>query len=531
MRRLCRILFSRYTICAIVIALDIALMTYIIMRSVYLYFWIFGIAVICDIAVVLSLINRDANPEFKVSWLVAVLVMPLFGALLYILFYSRRMSKQDSLRMKKITEEISLYMKSADMDKALSSLAKESKALSGQAYSLLGADPLSSIYKGSSFRYFSSQEELYSEMLIAIESAKKFIFLEYFIIEDGVMWQGIYERLIKKAGAGVDVRILYDDIGCMSRLPRSFDKRLRREGISCLRFSRVTPKVTSVHNNRDHRKLLVVDGELAFTGGVNIADEYINLKDFYGHWKDGGAMVLGEAARGFTALFLSLYDFTARVRSDYETLLGGSRDSGDLKSEEAKGKLQKAEGERCKDGYLMPFGTGPKPLYSKQVGKLSIINALNGAQSFVYITTPYLIIDYDLTEALRRAVSRGVDVRIITPGIADKKIVKIMTKGSYEMLIDAGVRIFEYKRGFIHEKMLVADGELAIIGTINLDYRSLVHHFECAIWACGSKEISEVREGFMRTLGDSVEITKSTASLGFFEKCVRYTVRLFAPLM
>ena len=536
MRRLCRILFSRYTICALVIAVDIALMSYILFYSVYLYFWIFGIAVLCDAAVVLSLINREANPEFKVSWLVVVLVMPLFGALLYLLFYSRRMSRRDSARMERITERISVYMKTEESDNALSSLAQKSRGLAGQVYSLLDSDPLSSAYRGSDFRYFSDQRELYGAMLRAIEEAERYIYLEYFIVEDGAMWRGIYDRLLEKVKSGVEVRMLYDDIGCMSTLPWDFDLKLRREGISCYRFSRVTPKVTSVHNNRDHRKILVVDGCIAFTGGVNIADEYINLKQPYGHWKDGGAVVCGEAALGFTALFLSLYDFTTGKESDYEALLGeGARSEISASCARLRGAernpLLPYENKSASAGCLIPFGTGPKPAYKNQVGKLAIINALYSAVDYVYITTPYLIIDYELTEALRMAAQRGVDVRIITPGVADKRIVKIMTKGSYETLIKAGVRIFEYAKGFIHEKLLVVDGELAVIGTINLDYRSLVHHFECALFACESKEISRVREGFMATLRDSVEITEKTAALSFIERCVRYTVRIFAPLM
>lgn len=328
------------------------------------------------------------------------------------------------------------------------------------------------------------------------------------------MWDEIYSRLKEKAREGVDVRVLYDDIGCMKTLPSSFPKKLSSVGIKCHRFSKVTPRVSAIHNNRDHRKILVIDGKTAYTGGVNIADEYINAVTKYGHWKDGGVRVTGDAALGFVKLFLSSWDFTVGGVSDYSEYfpLEDSDDIGD-------------------GGYYVPFGTGPLPIYRRSVGKDAFINLINQAKRYVYITTPYLIIDYSLTEALKCAAHRGVDVRIITPGIPDKKRIKVMTKSSYPTLMESGVRIFEYLPGFIHEKLMVVDDLYAVVGTINLDYRSLVHHFEDGLWMYNTPTVEEIKTEFMNTLSVSDEIDEREARLTPYEKIVKVLIRLFAPLL
>ena len=353
-------------------------------------------------------------------------------------------------------------------------------------------------------------------MLTELSRAERFIFLEYFIIEDGVMWRSILKILEQKVKAGVTVRILYDDIGCMSTLPSSFCKELAAKGIECHRFAKVTPKLTSSHNNRDHRKICVIDGVVAFTGGVNIADEYINERRRFGHWKDGGIKVKGDAARGFTRLFLVLYDMTARKISDYSFFLP---------------PVSKKSEKSLESGYLIPFGSGPYPAYRAPVGKNVLMNIINTSERYLYITTPYLIIDYDLTEALRSAAKRGVDVRIITPNTADKRIIKIMTKSSYPYLLEGGVRIFEYSPGFIHEKLVVCDDLYAMVGTINLDYRSLVHHFEDGAWIFRDPVVLDIRDSFMETQRVCEEMLVCDCKLTFSQKVIRDMIRIFAPLL
>ena len=328
------------------------------------------------------------------------------------------------------------------------------------------------------------------------------------------MWDSIYNLLCQKADEGVDVRVLYDDIGCMNTLPADFPVRLSKDGIQCLRFSKVTPRVSAIHNNRDHRKILAIDGRVAYTGGINIADEYINEVSRFGHWKDGGMRICGEAAVGFTKLFLHSWDLTCGSVSKYSDYISPFIDDT-----------------RGDGGYYIPFGTGPAPIYGRSVGKETFINLINQAEKYVYITTPYLIIDYSLSEALKCAALRGVDVRIITPGIADKKRIKVMTKSSYPALMESGVRIFEYLPGFIHEKIIVVDDLYAVVGTINFDYRSLVHHFEDGVWMYNAPVVNEIKEQFLKTVSVSDEIDAEEARLTLYERLVKVLIRLFAPLL
>lgn len=560
MRKLCRVLFSRYAISALVILLYFVVVALLVIYSAasYVYFAVASLAF--DIIIILSLVNRETNPEFKVTWLIIVTLLPIFGGILYVIFYSRRTSRKEAKRLLEITETLAHFEEGEDGSdpeclRALNELSGISRSYSGQALSLLRLDKLSSLYRNSSLKYYPSGEEMFLDMKAAMRSAKKYIFLEYFIVAEGVMWQQIFDILTDRQRAGVEIRMLYDDIGSMSTVGASFDKQMRELGIECYRFARVTPKVTSLHNNRDHRKLLIVDGEVAFTGGINIADEYIGAIERFGHWKDGGVRISGAAAGGFVRQFLQLYDFTAGSISDYANYLAREKASapsqtaalrdthgmGDTRStHDTPSKRDIKEGafdskaqpeDNGDGGFYIPFGSGPYPVYERGVGKCIITDVINRSVEYLYITTPYLVIDYDLTEALRSAALRGVDVRIITPGVPDKRLVKLMTKGSYKTLIASGVRIFEYTPGFIHEKMILCDGELAIIGTINLDYRSLVHHYENALWIYKSKELKSIRRGFMSSLRQSREIDKDEARLKIHERVVRYLVRIFAPLL
>ena len=320
-------------------------------------------------------------------------------------------------------------------------------------------------------------------------------------------------KYLKRAAVGVEVRVLYDDVGCMTTVPPSFDKKLNALGIKSARFAKITPIATAVHNNRDHRKLMIIDANCAFTGGINIADEYIGRRERFGHWKDGGILIKGDAARTMTEQFLTMWDMSVREISEYERFLTHeTKHAGD-------------------GGYYLPFGSGPFPIYRRPVGKNAFLSIINQSQKYVYITTPYLIIDFDLTEALRNAALRGVDVKIITPAVADKKIVKIMTKSSYRNLIDAGVKIYEYTPGFIHEKILVSDDSYAIVGTINLDYRSLAHHFENAVFMALTPTVLDIRDGFLETVSASLRVDAASAKLGFVEWIFKIGIRVFAPLL
>ena len=511
MRKLCRIFFSRYTVSAIAILLELAFYSVLLSNLATLSpIWLILI-LLSHIGALVAIINREVNPEYKVSWIVVVTVLPIFGLVLYIVFYRRRLSRKDTRHMRKVVEE-HRHGPQESRD-PFNELAKESPAAAGKAMAILSDDPLADVYADTQSHIYPEGADMYHAMLTDLRRAERYIFLEFFIVEDGEMWRGIHEILLQKIAAGVEVRMIYDDIGCMSTLPSHYDRTLREEGSDCHRFGRITPKATAAHNNRDHRKILVIDGRVAYTGGINIADEYINKKERFGHWKDGGIRLTGSAVAALLRLFLMNFDLAARSVTKTDDYLASVRPA------ESDG------------GYYIPFGSGPYPMYKRSTGKDTFIDIINQSQSYIYITTPYLIIDFNLTEALCHAAKRGVDVRIVTPHIPDKKLVYLMTKSAYPHLMESGVTIYEYTPGFIHEKLLVSDDLYAVVGTVNFDYRSFAHHFEDAVWMYGSPTVICARDSYLSTVADSHKVTMEEAGLTFFEKVLRNGIRIFAPLL
>ena len=511
LKRLYRTFLSRYSISAILISLEIVLFLHLVFVNINSLPIFLLVAVIIDTPAFLSLINKDTNPEYKVPWIFIISALPIAGAIIYFLFYTRRMSRSET----RLLLGVFKMLKNDRCEKDYSVALCESDTLAyGKANALVNDYPLAEVYSDSSLLFFPSGEEYFDSLIRDISSAKSYIFLEYFIIDEGSLWDEIHGRLAQKAREGVDVRLIYDDIGCMKTLPPRYERTLRAEGIKTYRFNKVTPRVSPIHHNRDHRKICVIDGKFAYTGGVNIADEYVNRTERFGHWKDGGVRLSGMAVRGFVKMFLSSFDTLSGAVSDYERILSLTKplDNGD-------------------GGYYIPFASGPAPTYKRPAGKNAFLNLINQAERYVYITTPYLIIDYELTEALCNAALRGVDVRIITPGIPDKRIVKVMTKSAYPYLIDAGVRIYEYRPGFIHEKTFISDDKYLVVGTINLDYRSLVHHYEDAVWAYNSSETERVRLEFLKTLELSEKMNKRNSRLSPSEWFFKNIIRIFAPLL
>ncbi len=496
---------------------EIAALMLLVAYAASYYYLVYFLSLLANALVVISLVSRDVNPEFKITWLVVVIFLPFVGGLLYIMFYSRRLSRAET-RLSKRIAELHDGSRAEERDASVSlsnleALAKLDTAAAGQAMSLLRDDTYSKLYCDSSIKYFPLGEQMFESLLSDLRAAERFIFLEYFIIHDGEMWRQIFAVLKEKVREGIEVRIIYDDLGSMSSLPEELGRECEKIGIRCVPFGRVTPSITSAHNNRDHRKICSIDNKIAYTGGVNISDEYINKIERFGHWKDGGVRIEGRGATGFTRLFLVNYSLAAKCEEDPSPYL--DEDYPVLSD----------------GGFYIPFGDGPAPLSPGYTAKNAIMNMINQSQSYLYVTTPYLVIDYDLTEALRNAAKRGVDVRIITPGIPDKKVVKIMTKSAYPYLLAGGVRIFEYAEGFIHEKTFLSDGKIGLIGSVNLDYRSLVHHFEDALWIYGSSELAFVREELLKTMKSCREIDERDARLSFIERCIRGFVKFFAPLL
>lgn len=510
-KQIFRLLFSRYAICAFTIAAEVLLLALLITAaSIYSYVFI-AVATLIDLIAVVSIVNRDANPEYKVTWVALVLLLPVLGALLYAIFYRRRITKKEEKLLKRIFTEIKQHSFGRG---AFDMMRRRSPLAAGKARAIMNDDALSEVYAKSNSTFFASGEAFFDSLISELRGAKSFIFLEYFIIDRGNLWDEIHGILAKKAKEGVEVRLLFDDFGCMRTLPHYYENELRAEGIQAYRFNRVSPRMSSIHNNRDHRKICIIDGKVGYTGGVNIADEYVNTKVRFGYWKDGGIMLRGDAVAGLMKQFLSGWDLTAGSISDYSRYLS------------AVGPADYIDG-----GYYLPFGSGPNPIYQRPTGKNAFLNLINQARNYVYITTPYLVIDYDLTEAICNAALRGVDVRIITPGIPDKKKVKVMTKSSYPHLMKAGVKIYEYLPGFIHEKTFVCDDKYAVVGTINFDYRSLVHHFENAVWMYASPTVEVAKEEFLKTVNVSERVDDKKSRLTPREWLTKTAIRLFSPLL
>ena len=507
-----RVFFSRYALSALMILVEVLLIIHLIFSGWETVYLIAPISVIFTALSLLHLINRVTNPEYKVVWAIIILLIVPVGSVLYFLFYSRRMSRRETRLLRGIFNMLSPSDEA--WDRAMTALSSEDPSAAGKARAIKSDYALAEAFRDTSSTFFASGEEYFDALIEDISAAQEYIFLEYFIIDEGALWTRIHGVLREKAAMGVDVRVLYDDIGCMSTLPPTYELSLSREGIRAKRFARVSPRVSAMHHNRDHRKICIIDGKVGYTGGVNIADEYVNEIERFGHWKDGGIRISGLAVVGLLRLFISSWDFTTGNVSDYASLFNSTRPSPS-----------------ADNGYYIPFGSGPSPIFPASVGKNVFLNIVNQAVSYVFVTTPYLIIDYDLTVALSNAARRGVDVRIITPATADKKLVKIMTKSSYPTLMEAGVEIYEYTPGFIHEKTLVSDDKYAVVGTINLDYRSLVHHFEDAVWMYNTPTVSAAKDAFCDTLSVSHRLTEKDARLNFAERMLKSINQLIAPLL
>ena len=505
-----RLLMSKYGFSIIIMLLELFLVF-----AAFFYFsqlvpnWLSALVIVSlYIGTILTIVNRNMPPESKVTWLLFA-VVPVFGFLLYLMFGERRLSKKEIQQLEKMD---SMKFREDNSYDLRVELKQENKSAFGIVKSLLSMDHNADVYDGTTSQYFPLGEEMFEAMLDDLRSAKKFIFLEFYIIDPGLMWNRILEILVDKVQQGVEVKLLYDDIGCMATLSGDYTKRLRKMGIDAHKFNKVIPRMTVAYNNRDHRKILVVDGQVGYTGGINLADEYINHIVRFGHWKDGGVRLEGRAVKALTRLFLMNWYINRGEITDFDRYHFDS---------------QRVEGK----GLYIPYGSGPKPIYKEQVGKAVYQNIINQAIDYVYITTPYLIIDYDLTEDIKNAAMRGVDVRIVTPFIPDKKLIQIVTRGAYPDLLEAGVKIYEYTPGFIHSKNVISDDELAVVGTINFDYRSLVHHYENAVLMYQTETIADIKQDFEDLFDISKEISLETLQNSWYQRLLKEIMQLFAPLL
>ena len=500
---------SKYGFSIAIILIELVLVFGIIlyMSQIAPIIWV-TLVFLISVATVIAIVNRSMSPESKVTWLIVTFV-PVFGPLLYLMFGERRLSKKE---LKQLQELNSIAFHENNGRQLHLQLQETDKPAYGIINALLHMDSNAEVYDQTDSQFFTNGEEMWQQMLEDLKRAEKFIFLEYYIVDEGLMWDSILEILEEKASQGVEVKMLYDDIGCMVTLPGDYTVYLRSKGIDAHKFNKVIPRMTVAYNNRDHRKILVIDGQISYTGGINLADEYINHIERFGHWKDSGIRIDGPATQAFTRLFLMNWYINRGEISDF--------DQYHLENQTRFGS-----------GLCIPYGSGPKPIYKTKVGKIVYQNLINQAEDFVYITTPYLIIDYDLTEDIKNAAMRGVDVRIVTPHIPDKKLIQLVTRGAYPDLLSAGVRIFEYTPGFIHSKQMIVDDRFAAVGTINLDYRSLVHHYENAVLLYKTESIADIRKDFEGIFEQSQEIFSDTINPTWYQMMIKEVTQLFAPML
>ncbi|HHY10595.1 MAG TPA: cardiolipin synthase [Firmicutes bacterium] len=460
---------------------------------------------------VLAIASGTSKSAYKIAWIIPIILFPIFGGLFYLLFGTHRSSR----RLRKKLDSVQKHTQEAlNFGEAI---IKEVAAVDEHAANqarYIQNHAFYPVYRHDFSEFYPLGELKFERMKEELRKAKHYIFMEYFIITEGVMWDSILDILVEKVAEGVDVRLIYDDAGCIFTLPYRYDRKLEAMGIKTCRFHPIVPIISAHLNNRDHRKITVIDGHTAFTGGINLADEYINAFAKHGHWKDSGILIKGEAAWSFTVMFLTMWEYLRGTTEDFASFL-------------PKEALEFSEEP---EGYIQPFSDSP--LDDEAVGETVYLNLIARAKRYLYINTPYLILDSEILTALCSAAKSGVDVRIVTPHIADKAIVHSVTRSYYRVLLKSGVRIYEYTPGFMHSKTFVADDEVAVVGTINLDYRSLYLHFENGVWLYKTASVLEIKEDFLQTLEFCVEMTLDVyGRLPAYRRLKWSILRLFAPLL
>lgn len=459
--------------------------------------------------VVLWIAGSPSNPGYKVGWIIIVMLLMPFGAVAYLLLGGNRLSRYNQRRLRAMERKVRQDLgPDCDRSEAFSDLAGTD---AGRMARYLERAANCPVYGNTQTKFYPLGDDCYEDLLAAVRRAEKYIFIEYFIIEEGKLWNSILRILEEKAREGVEVRVIYDDVGSIFTLPADYPARLERMGIHCRVFNRMVPVLSLRQNNRDHRKYMIVDGRVAFTGGINMADEYINVKPRFGHWKDSAIRLEGDAVWSMTVSFLSMWDVTK----------GEDENFSQYRPEPAPARER---------GFVQPYHDCPWD--DEAVGQIVYLNLINRAKRYVYITTPYLVIDYAVTVALTAAAKSGVDVRIITPHIPDKKTVFEVTRSYYAELLAAGVKIYEYTPGFIHSKLFVVDDYYATVGTVNLDYRSMFLHFENGVLLYGTPTVADICADIRETQEKCLEVTLADcARVPLPRRLFRDLLRAFAPLL
>ena len=511
MKRVLSFLTSRMFILGMLVLLQL-----IVLLS--LVSWLSGIAfevnlffVMLSIIMVISIVYKKINPSYAIAWVIVILILPVFGGILYLLFGNKKVPK--ALQRRSVLFETDQSPALRQEEEILNQILSENREVSKQV-NYIWKNSFYPIYSNTVTEYYSVGEKQFPALIRELKKAEKFIFIEYFIIREGVMWNSILEVLIEKANIGVDVRVMYDGAGCVSTLSKNYDNYLRSKGIHCQVFNPIRPQLVAQMNNRNHRKITIIDGVVGFMGGTNLADEYINVEEHFGYWKDSAIMLQGEAVWSLTTMFLQFWNFTANTKKDLSEYALTKKQIKTFKS----------------DGFIQPFSDSPTD--DEAVGETTHMNMINLARDYVYITTPYLIPSYEMIRALTISAKNGIDIRIIVPHIPDKWYVHMITKSNYEELLKSNVRIYEYTPGFIHSKNFVSDDSVAIIGSTNIDYRSYYLNYECGVFLYKNKAVMDMKNDFLETLQYCQEVTlDDVKKTRLWKRIVQALLGLFSPLL
>lgn len=504
-----RVFFTRRILVAVLILAQLILLVGTVFHFQHLY-WLQVLLSVISAGTAFHLISRPEKSAFKLSLCFFILLFPLFGGSFYWIFHFQTSDVGFRKRLSRIQQngKDAFGLSGPPCSSEPSTVLEENQKLIHYLENSAGFP----LCKDTQTDYFPSGEDMLQALLADIDAAEHSVFMEYFIIEDGVMWSSILTRLKQKAQQGVCVRIVYDDLGCLLRLPADYPDELRKFGIECKVFNRFRPFLTNIQNNRDHRKIFVIDGKIAYTGGINLADEYINEKLLFGHWKDTAVRLCGSGAWSFAVMFLQMWEFLTEEKQTHERFLPCPVSAPD----------------NCQ-GWVQPYTDSP--MDKEDIAEHIFLHIIENAHRYVYITTPYLVIGDELIAALTFSAKSGVDVRIITPAIPDKKFVHFTSRSYYRELIAAGVKVYEYTPGFIHAKSIVSDDHIASIGTVNMDFRSLYLHMECGVCLYGTNTVQDIKDDILETVQKSHRMEETELGNGIGYRFWHGICRLFAPLM